>query len=504
MKFSIILKKIKVNRKTIGLIEQDQLAMLREIYTGEHSPLTDAARSRGLCAHRFSKSDGDLSTFAGRQKLWRLIDELQPEHIYVAPECGPWGGWNRLNAMKSVTLWDKINDQQNHERIHIKLCAQLCSYQVTRNRHFHLEQPSGSGMITTPEFAPIQRMTQQALFDMCAFGLKIPQTDRFIKKRSQIWTGCSEIHDFLNQRNCQHDHDHQVIAGNIRQAGESVRLSRFCATYCRGFVHALARVLHESLTKERVFAAEDEPPSKKPRINPAVFKKPRVSDRSESDMLSNVPEASSSRVLPADSLWHEACRMAHLLAPRVGNTKHEVGTDLTTFVQGLVDDDFQVVCVFTCRGTDRLQVPVNAPAALGSPSGTDLLPDPEEDSFSVISCGGRSTELPTTRPSLPAGSNQRALAIAGTNRDLNHGDQAGLHARSVDAGPMGTKEDRLGKKHTGKTYYQTLCEDMGYLDWCRARYMSLPPPQKDFVDYCCAQLEHDAVAARQNAPGNQF
>ena len=340
---------------------------LLEIYAGEHSPLTDAAISKGLRAHRFSKSDGDLSTFAGRQKLWRLIDELQPEHIYVAPECGPWGGWNRLNAMKSVTLWDKINDQQNHERTHIKLCAQLCSYQVTRNRHFHLEQPSGSGMINTPEFAPIQRMTQQALFDMCAFGLKIPQTDRFIKKRSQIWTSCSEMHDFLNQRNCQHDHDHQVIAGNIRQAGESVRLSRFCATYCRGFVHALARVLHESLTKERVFAAEDEPPSKKPRINPAVFKRPRVPDRSESDMLSTAPEASGSRVLPADSLWHEACRMAHLLAPRVGNTKHEVGTDLTTFVQGLVDDDFQVVCVFICRGTDRLQVPVNAPASQQAP-----------------------------------------------------------------------------------------------------------------------------------------
>ena len=32
----------------------------------------------------FPRSDGDLSTFAGRQKLWRLIDELQPEHIYVA------------------------------------------------------------------------------------------------------------------------------------------------------------------------------------------------------------------------------------------------------------------------------------------------------------------------------------------------------------------------------------------------------------------------------------
>ena len=102
LKFSIILKKIKVNRKTIGLIEQDQLAMLREIYAGEHSPLTDAARSRGLCAHRFSKSDGDLSTFAGRQKLWRLIDELQPEHI-----CRP-GMWS-MGGLEQTQCHEKCD-----------------------------------------------------------------------------------------------------------------------------------------------------------------------------------------------------------------------------------------------------------------------------------------------------------------------------------------------------------------------------------------------------------
>ena len=157
-------------------------------------------------------------------------------------------------------------------------------------------------------------------------------------------------------------------------------------------------------------------------------------------------------------------------------------------------------------------------AALGSPSGTDLLPDPEEDSFSVISYGGKSTELPTTRPSLPAGSNQRALAITGI--PVTHvpptpveGPQTVTSTMVTKPGSMqgqltlaqwGQKKIVWGKKHTGKTYYQTLCEDMGYLDWCRARYMSLPPPQKDFVDYCCAQLEHDAVAARQNVPGNQF
>ena len=68
----------------------------------------------------------------------------------------------------------------------------------------------------------------------------------------------------------------------------------------------------------------------------------------------------------------------------------------------------------------------------------------------------------------------------------------------------GQKMITWGKKHIGKTYYQTLCEDMGYLDWSRARYTSLPPTQKDFVDFCCAQLEHDAVTARQNAQGSQL
>ena len=91
------------------------------------------------------------------------------------------GGWNRLNAQKSPALWNKIHDQQNHERIHIKLCAQLCQFQTKRNRHFHLEQPSGSGMIHTAEFSPIRETTKQAVFDMCAFGLKIPRTEKYIK-----------------------------------------------------------------------------------------------------------------------------------------------------------------------------------------------------------------------------------------------------------------------------------------------------------------------------------
>ena len=62
-------------------------------------------------------------------------------------------------------------------------------------------------------------------------------------------------------------------------------------------------------------------------------------------------------IVASESLWHEACRMANRLAPRVGNHKYEADSDLGELVQQLVDENFKVRCVFICRGTDRFQVP---------------------------------------------------------------------------------------------------------------------------------------------------
>ena len=44
---------------------------------------------------------------------------------------------------------------------------------------------------------------------------------------------------------------------------------------------------------------------------------------------------------------------------------------------------------------------------MGSPARTDQPPDPEEDSFSVISYGNRSIDLQTTKPSQTAGGHPR-------------------------------------------------------------------------------------------------
>ena len=66
--------------------------VLLEVYADQHSPLTEALRNLGLNAIRFTRADGDLATVEGRRKLWYIIDQYQSLNIWVAPECGPWGG----------------------------------------------------------------------------------------------------------------------------------------------------------------------------------------------------------------------------------------------------------------------------------------------------------------------------------------------------------------------------------------------------------------------------
>lgn len=78
---------------------------LLEVYAGPHSPLVEAVQSLGYQAMRFTKTDGDLSTLSGRRKLGEIIDRFQPENIWVAPECRPWGdGLDLISSKVSSCL----------------------------------------------------------------------------------------------------------------------------------------------------------------------------------------------------------------------------------------------------------------------------------------------------------------------------------------------------------------------------------------------------------------
>ena len=131
----------------LSAIPKKRLVVL-EVYAGETSPITESLRALGVDAYRFTKRDGDLSTPAGRRTFWSLIDTIEPDHIFVAPECGFWSGWNRFNAQRSLRLWDHVHARQAAERVHIQLCAQLCTYQTKRNipSTYHHTSTLGGGV----------------------------------------------------------------------------------------------------------------------------------------------------------------------------------------------------------------------------------------------------------------------------------------------------------------------------------------------------------------------
>ena len=329
-----------------------QRIFLLEVYANQHSPLTESVQRMGLKAIRFTKEDGNLATFAGRQRLWDVIEKYQPEHIWMAPECGPWGGWNHLNKFKSVQLYDAIQAKQDSQLPHVRLCAKICKFQVRNGRHFHLEQPAGSGLPHLKIFESLRQETATARFDMCRFGLRIPKTNKYLRKRSVLLTSSKQMFHAVHDQRCTNQHDHQNIEGSISVNGNRQRLTSFCATYCRGFADMMARNLcknHHSHVGSDEHAIsyhadgeeeELERPAKRPRHEPGRFKRRRVSQVqpvevhdvavpdipiSGHESVDPNPETNVSGPLaPTTSRsepWKNVLDAARPFAPRVGNAR---------------------------------------------------------------------------------------------------------------------------------------------------------------------------------------
>ena len=202
-----------------------------EVYAETNSRLSEMVTKLGGKAERFTKEDGDLSTVEGQRKLLQLIHRIKPEHIWMAPECGPWGSWSRFNANRSLVGYHKVQKSREESIKHLKLCNVVMKMQVSESRHFHLENPLHSELWNQKEVQDILVNTRTILFDQCRYGLRHPETQEHLKKgtRLQSTSLCMELR--LNNKFCKGDHSHAPIAGSCRFQSQRMNLSRFCAFY---------------------------------------------------------------------------------------------------------------------------------------------------------------------------------------------------------------------------------------------------------------------------------
>ena len=259
-----------------GLASKKTPTKLFEVFCGNNSRLTNQVLKMGHHAC-FALPQTDLMTSEGQLELFRMLEQLQPEHVWFSPECGPWSAWSNFNQSRSCQAWEIIQAQRIGNMSQLALGTILLRYQRERGRHFHWEQPQRSNMFRTPLLQELYCHTLASEFDMCALGdLRDPENGKLIKKGMTIMTTSEILQKNLHGHKCHRDHEHQPLEGNTKYQGETISRTKFSESYPRKFVRRVAQVLCKTrIPREKpiqsmplVFTAEpEEPPVKKPRLS---------------------------------------------------------------------------------------------------------------------------------------------------------------------------------------------------------------------------------------------
>ena len=216
---------------------------LLEVYTEPNSKLVTEVHKQGGQAVRFTRDDGDLSTHAGQVALLRKIFLLNPKHIWLAPECRPWGPWSRFNQMRGVTSFHRVQEDRKQAQTHLRLCDLIFKIQISKGDHCHVENPGPSSIWEQKEFERICRCTKPAFFDQCAFQLKHPETGDLMKKNTRVQTTSEQVWKALDSRFCNRSHEHAQIAGSCQFKGQRIPLSQFASFYPAALAKSIAKAV---------------------------------------------------------------------------------------------------------------------------------------------------------------------------------------------------------------------------------------------------------------------
>ena len=339
-----------------------------EIFCSHDSELTRLCNQLGHKAERFGLSQGDLATAEGRSKLFDVILKHEPRDVWYSPVCGPWSPWNVFNENQSMELYHKINKQREENLFQLALGIVLLRHQYTSGRHLHWEQPRRSLMFKTPLIAELYDKTFASNFDMCQVGeLKDPVNQKLMKKSMTVRTTSKVLHESLNGRRCNRNHQHQPLEGSVKVSGKTMTRTEYSERYPRKFARAIAKGLQKSRSmheppKEfhqwsQVFAASvKREATKSSQERPNKFLRPpaRLIDPDDMPRKRRRLDSKTSEI-KAKELTSQILEQVKKTLPRVG--RHEIhDPKIKQQIQDLLEDK-HVVRVVACKGTERTLAP---------------------------------------------------------------------------------------------------------------------------------------------------
>ena len=347
-------------------IRSEPMVQVMEVLCGPQSELTKQVNNMGYRAVRFGYQEGDVATKEGRELLFAKIHACNPKHLWYSPTCGPWCAWSHLNESKSEASFQRIQGLRDENLYQLALGLVLYRHQVRRGCHMHWEQPAKSIMLRTPLLKEVIQGTQVTEFDMCRVGLmRDPVNQLLYKKGMEIATTSQQFYSQFHGRTCNHQHEHQQLAGETIFKGIRIRRTEFSERYNRKFARALAKVLTRiSCAKEVPFAfanafavdtkrrssASSAPPPKRAKLRNSELIEPAEMPAKRRRTSGKTPEAPS-----MNSLCDRICSQISQVVPRVGRKEIDQPQILTD-LQELFHEK-QIVRVIACKGTERTIMP---------------------------------------------------------------------------------------------------------------------------------------------------
>ena len=242
----------KCSRKKITLKQKECRCLLAQIRNHDNNKqaqidvaelfsvprFTKHAESKGGKGLAFDIKNGwDLLNKDTQLKVDRLLDRARPKLLVVCPPCTHEGGWENLNQYYRTPLERAQLQRQN--RLRLRFCVQQIHKQLHRGGDFLFEHPWGSRIWRYPEMLSLKRRFGIFRVDMCAFGLKCPDTHKSFLKATGLMPSKADVAEAMADKcRCTADHDHRSIEGSLKN-GQSV--SDFVAAYTSQFVRCISQ-----------------------------------------------------------------------------------------------------------------------------------------------------------------------------------------------------------------------------------------------------------------------
>ena len=269
--------------------------------------------------------------------------------------------------------WDSISEARLAQVTILHLCSRLCQIQTQAG---HLEQPAGSCMLSQKALEPVIRATFPAILDMCWFNLELPGSDRLLRKRTVTRSTMPEMIQQLNGTLCKGNHLHQQVAGSAQVNGRTVPVSRFAASYSRGFAKAVAQILLGLGYAARAFPAFEPPRTRKrfktpvraqPVSNPVERKRnmPSGTRAPKKSRVQELPDLEIPQVFEPEQ-WQSVPQDLVSCAVRVGTCSISAQNRAFQRIQELLPK-LDISGMFISRDAKQMQMPIGAPPPSEAP-----------------------------------------------------------------------------------------------------------------------------------------